>query len=143
MGCHFLLQRIFPPQGLNPGLLHCRQILYLLSHQGSLFGASSSSVHCLLRVCSTSCVLLTFIAALNCSARTDSARGLERERRDLPASPPHSPPPKSQNILKNLKKHVFYFLFFCKNFAGGFFFFFYCGCASGQIETEAGRQGRG
>ena len=26
---------IFPTQGLNPGLLHCRQILYCLSHQGS------------------------------------------------------------------------------------------------------------
>ena len=26
---------IFPTQGLNPGLLHCRQILYYLSHQGS------------------------------------------------------------------------------------------------------------
>ena len=30
-----LLQRIFPTQGLNPGLLHCRQILYQLSHKGS------------------------------------------------------------------------------------------------------------
>ena len=30
-----LLQRIFPTQGLNPGLPHCRQILYQLSHQGS------------------------------------------------------------------------------------------------------------
>ena len=28
MGCHFLLQGIFPTQGLNPHLLHCRQILY-------------------------------------------------------------------------------------------------------------------
>ena len=35
VGCHFLLQGIFPTQGLKPGLLHCRQILYLLSHQGS------------------------------------------------------------------------------------------------------------
>ena len=35
MGCHFLLQRIFPTQGWNPGLLHCRQVLYHLSHQGS------------------------------------------------------------------------------------------------------------
>ena len=26
---------IFPTQGLNPGLLHCRQMLYPLSHQGS------------------------------------------------------------------------------------------------------------
>ena len=34
---HFLLQRIFPTQGLNPGLPHCRQTLYCLSHQGSLF----------------------------------------------------------------------------------------------------------
>ena len=34
-GCHSLLQGIFPTQGLNPGLLHCRQILYCLSHQGS------------------------------------------------------------------------------------------------------------
>ena len=25
---------IFPTQGLNPGLLHCRHIFYFLSHQG-------------------------------------------------------------------------------------------------------------
>ena len=37
VGCHFLLQRIFPTQGSNPGLPHCRQTLYCLSHQGSLF----------------------------------------------------------------------------------------------------------
>ena len=35
VGCHFLLQRIFPTWGSNPGLLHYRQMLYLLSHQGS------------------------------------------------------------------------------------------------------------
>ena len=35
VGCHALFQGIFPPQGSNPGLLHCRQILYHLSHQGS------------------------------------------------------------------------------------------------------------
>ena len=34
--CHFLLQGIFPSQGLNPGILHCRQILYRLSYKGSL-----------------------------------------------------------------------------------------------------------
>ena len=33
--CHFLLQGIFPTQGSNPGLLHHRQMLYRLSHQGS------------------------------------------------------------------------------------------------------------
>ena len=35
VGCHFLLQGNFLTQGLNPGLLHYRQILYCLSHQGS------------------------------------------------------------------------------------------------------------
>ena len=33
--CHSLLQGIFPTQGSNPRLLHCRQILYSLSHLGS------------------------------------------------------------------------------------------------------------
>ena len=32
VGCHFLLQGIFLTQGLNLGLLHCRQFLYHLSH---------------------------------------------------------------------------------------------------------------
>ena len=31
VGCHFLLQGIFPTQG--PGFWHCRQTLYCLSHQ--------------------------------------------------------------------------------------------------------------
>ena len=34
-GCS-LLQGIFPTQGSNPGLRHCRRILYQLSHQGRL-----------------------------------------------------------------------------------------------------------
>ena len=34
VGCHFLLHRIFPTQGSNPGLPHCRQTFYHLSHQG-------------------------------------------------------------------------------------------------------------
>ena len=32
VGSHSLLQGIFPTQRLNPGLLHCRQILYCLSY---------------------------------------------------------------------------------------------------------------
>ena len=35
VGCCFLLQGIFLTQGSNPGLPDCRQMLYLLSHQGS------------------------------------------------------------------------------------------------------------
>ena len=32
VGCHALLQGIFPTRGSNPSLPHCRQILYHLSH---------------------------------------------------------------------------------------------------------------
>ena len=35
VGSRSLLQEIFPTQGLNLGLSHCRQILYQLNHQGS------------------------------------------------------------------------------------------------------------
>ena len=35
VGCHALLQGIFPTQRSNPGFPHCRQVLYCLSHQGS------------------------------------------------------------------------------------------------------------
>ena len=37
VGCHALLQGIFLTQGSNPGLLHCRQTPYWLSHEGSLY----------------------------------------------------------------------------------------------------------
>ena len=36
VGCHALLQGIFPTQGLNSALPYCRWILYWLSHQGLL-----------------------------------------------------------------------------------------------------------
>ena len=34
VGCQFPLHKIFPTQGSNPGLPHCRKILYHLRHQG-------------------------------------------------------------------------------------------------------------
>ena len=37
VGSHSLLQEIFPTQGSNLGLLHCRQIFYHLSHQGQSY----------------------------------------------------------------------------------------------------------
>ena len=37
VGAHIFLQGIIPTQGLNPGLLHCRQILYHLSQQRSMY----------------------------------------------------------------------------------------------------------
>ena len=35
VGCHFLLQGVFPTQWSNPGLPRCRQMLYPPSYQGS------------------------------------------------------------------------------------------------------------
>ena len=45
VSCHFLLQGIFPTQGSNPDLLHCRWILYWLSHQESPFSVTWSQLH--------------------------------------------------------------------------------------------------
>ena len=39
VGSLSLLQGIFPTQESNPGLLHCRQVLYQLSHQGRMNGS--------------------------------------------------------------------------------------------------------
>ena len=44
MGCHTLLQGIFPTQELNAGLPHCRQILCHLSHQATLHSPSPQVV---------------------------------------------------------------------------------------------------
>ena len=41
VGSLFLLQGIFPTQGSNPGLPHCRQILYQLSHKGQKYKVQS------------------------------------------------------------------------------------------------------
>ena len=48
-GIHSLLQGVFLIQGLNLGFLHCRQILYCLSHQGS-------TNNCTRGVCECACV---------------------------------------------------------------------------------------
>ena len=52
MDCHALLQVIFPTQWWNPGLPHCRWILYQLSHKDSPFMLSVqfSSLQSLSRV---------------------------------------------------------------------------------------------
>ena len=66
VGCHFLLQRIFLTQGSKPGLPHCRQTLYHLSHQGS-----PSFVKCPFKpfphVCRASCLFFyhSFSGALS------------------------------------------------------------------------------
>ena len=39
VGFHFLLQGIFPTQGSNPGLPHCRQMLYHLNQEYIMLNA--------------------------------------------------------------------------------------------------------
>ena len=46
VGCPALLQGIFPTQKSNPGLLHCRWILYCVNHQRSPFNSSVQSLSC-------------------------------------------------------------------------------------------------
>ena len=44
VGCHFLLQGIFPTQGSNLHLLHCRQILYSWATREALLGLLASKM---------------------------------------------------------------------------------------------------
>ena len=61
VGCHFLLQGIFPTQGLNLCLPNCRQILYHLSHQGSPWSLLSDCNFCLdsISLSHIPCLILT------------------------------------------------------------------------------------
>ena len=52
VGFHFLLQGIFPTQGSNPGLPHCRQTLYHLSHQ-RLAKEFQKNVYCFIEYAKT------------------------------------------------------------------------------------------
>ena len=51
VGSLSLLQEIFTTQGSNPGLLHCRPILYQLSHKGSPRGDNRDTQIYLLYLC--------------------------------------------------------------------------------------------
>ena len=42
VGCHALFQGIFPTQGSNSGLSHCKWILYRPSHQALIEGEKSN-----------------------------------------------------------------------------------------------------
>ena len=46
VGCYAFLQGIFPLRGSNPGLLHCRQSLYHLSHHFPAAAAAKSLQSC-------------------------------------------------------------------------------------------------
>ena len=76
VGSHFLLQGIFSTQGLNPDILHCRQILYHLSHQGSLLASINTvlldPIH-----------IRSFTYASNCSALKEQLNTCNKRPYDL------------------------------------------------------------
>ena len=70
-----LLQGIFPTQGLNPGLPHCRRILYQLSYEGSPSIKSTSLIpqRCPIQVGHCSCLdLCIHHLSINCSVQFSS-----------------------------------------------------------------------
>ena len=85
VGCHFLLQETFLTQGLNPGLPHCRQMLYCLSHQGSPLAEEvnggtdweSSIVIYTLGKCAQSCPPLC--GPMDCRFPGSSVHGISQE----------------------------------------------------------------
>ena len=68
---HSLLQGIFPTQGSNMGFPHCKQMLYLLSHQGS-------SVYMYIYICICICVC---ICIYNLQTRLQDLQGGFRKGR--------------------------------------------------------------
>ena len=63
VGSLSLLQGIFPTQGSNPGLPHCRQILYHLSHKGRpsqhIFSHYMVAWNWVLHACVLSCLVVS------------------------------------------------------------------------------------
>ena len=61
VGSYSLLQGIVPTQGLNPGLPHCRQILYQLSHQGSIYTYTHTHTHTYIYIYTHTYICIFFI----------------------------------------------------------------------------------
>ena len=95
VGCHALLQGIFPTQGSNPGLPHCRRILCRLNHQGSppgigqveiVEGRQQEGTRGMLRVLSLAAAVLArglWVGAsvvVDMDKRSAGGKGLENKR---------------------------------------------------------------
>ena len=77
VGCHFLLHGIFPAQGSNPGLPHCRQILFTIwatrvTYIWNIYVCIWSSM------CAQSCP--TLYHPVNCSPPGSSVHGISQAR---------------------------------------------------------------
>ena len=120
MGSHSLLQGIFPIRGSNPGLLHCRQILYGLSHQESLqignrnAGALTDwkrKAYCICAFAAATHVHRTqpALPSVGCDLGRASGplpwiTGLPPPPRALPSAVTTLPPPSLQRVCRGLRK---------------------------------------
>ena len=59
VGCHALLQGIFPTQGSNPDLLHCRHVLYQLCYQRSPTSLQTQSIITIQQNCFQTVIFFT------------------------------------------------------------------------------------
>ena len=75
-----LLQEIFPTQGSNPGLLHCRKILYQLSHKGSLEEMCTKIYTVVVCVCSGTILCPTLCNPMDYSPPGSSIHGIFQAR---------------------------------------------------------------
>ena len=80
VGCHALLLGIFLTQGLNPGLLHHRQIIYRLSYQGAAFHQTFLKEGCRKVKVLTSQSCPTLCDSMDCSPAGSSVCGISRAR---------------------------------------------------------------
>ena len=78
VGCHSLLQGIFLTQGSNSSLLHCRQVLCCLSHQGSPIDHERKKERKKESEVAQSC--LTLCDPVNCSPPSSSVHGILQAR---------------------------------------------------------------
>ena len=92
VGSLSLLQGIFPTQGSNPGLLHCRQILHQLSYQGSLLQlvlwcqSIHSLTHSFTHSLTHSCIHSLFLTAWHWALSSEN-RGNQAEPAFLELTP--------------------------------------------------------
>ena len=75
VGCHALFQRIFPTQGSNPGLPHCRRILYQRSPWGSWQCCIYVMLHITILVSIPTNGILYFFLSLKGRSRTSRCSG--------------------------------------------------------------------
>ena len=97
VGCHSLFQGIFPTQGSNLGFLHCRQILYHLTHQGSpthiikLIKMKLTKIKSILRACVRSHFSCVWLFATPWTAVCQAPLSMEFSRQEYWSGLPWSP----------------------------------------------------